>query len=213
MVRKNASIPIDEDHPYVIGYEHSNEDESRFFRFVVSTQRMLKHSLATPTLCVDGTYKLNWQGYPFSFVGTVDRARKFHVIAYACVTNETSDDYAFLFQTLIDAVKLIHNEQLSPKTLIADGDKAIRNACTMTFPSVKLQIMFYVHVLQNVNKRPLANAKDHRKPINADIEILHLAGSEEKFDELTQLFVKKWKKLEPDFTRYFIEQWLDDLKY
>lgn len=132
---------------------------------------MLKHSLAIPTLCVDGTYKLNWQGYPFLIVGTVDRARKFHGIAYACDTNETITDYAFLFQTLIDAVKVIYNEELSPKTLIADGNKVIRNACSMVFPSIELQIMCYVHVLRNVNKRPLANAKDHRKPINADIEI------------------------------------------
>lgn len=211
--KNNASIPIDEDTAYVIGYEHSNEDETRFFRFAVSTQRLLKHSVNAKTLCVDGTYKLNWQGYPFLIVGTVDRSKKFHVLAYACVTNETALDYAFLFQTLIDAVKLIHNKELNPEVLIADGDRAIRNACAMTFPSVELMIMCYVHVLRNVNKRPLSNAKNHRKLIQADIDILHLAGSEEKFDNLTALFIKKWKKLEPDFIRYFEEQWLGDLKY
>lgn len=174
---------------------------------------MLKHSASASTLCVDATYKLNWMGYPFLIVGTVDRSRKFHVLAYACVTNETALDYTFLFQTMIDAVKLIHDSQLSPKALIADGDRAIRNAFKDTFTSVDVMIMCYVHVLRNVNKRPLSDAKNHRKLINADIEIMHQAGSEDQFDEIAALFIKKWEKKERDFVRYFEDQWLGDLKY
>lgn len=210
---RNANIPIDEDKPFVIGFEHSNENEQRFFRFVVSTQRLLKHSINAPTFCVDGTYKLNWQGYPFLIVGTVDRARKFHVLAYACVTNETSLDYEFLFRTMIDAVKLIHNVQLNPNVLLADGDRAIRNGFEASFPNVDMMLMCYVHVLRNVNKRAFANAKNNQKQINSDIEILHQAATEEQFDELATLFLKKWDKKEANFIRYFAEQWLRDLKY
>lgn len=210
---KNSTIPIDEDIPYVIGFEHSNEDEARYFRFMFSTQRLLGNSIGATVLVVDATYKLNWQGYPFLIVGAVDRAKKFHALAYACTTNEKTEDYTFFFQTLIDAVKQVHNVQLTPKTLIADGAIPIRNACELTFPSIICMIMCYIHVMRNVNKRPLANSKKNRKLINDDIEILHLAGTEEKFDELSSLFVSKWEKEEAEFIRYFDEQWLGELKY
>ena len=70
-----------------------------------------------------------------------------------------------------------------------------------------------MHVLINVNKRAFANAKNHQKQINADIEILDQAATEEQFDELATLFLKKWDKKEANFSRYFEEQWLGDLKY
>lgn len=211
--QQNSTIPIDEDAAYVIGFEHSNEDEARFFRFMFSTQRLLRNSVAVTTLVVDATYKLNWQGYPFLIVGTFDRAKKFQALAYACTSNEKTEDYTFFFQTLIDAVKQVHDVTITPKTLIADGAIPIRNACEMIFPTIVCMIMCYIHVIRNVNKRPLANSKKNRKLINDDIEILHLAGTEEKFDELSALFIKKWEKEEKEFTRYFAEQWLGDLKY
>ena len=118
----------------------------------------------------------------------------------------------FFFQTIVDGVKLIYEVQIEPKTLIADGSIPIRNACELTIPTIQMMIMCYVHVTRNVNKRPLADKKK-RKAIMDDIEVLHLAGSEEKFDQLSTLFIKKWEKTERDFTSYFKEQWLGDLKY
>lgn len=146
---KNRTIPIDEDAAYIIGYEHSNEDEFRFFRFMLSTQRLLKNCVDVTTLVIDATYKLNWQGYPFLIVGTVDRNRKFHALAYACTTNEKTEDYTFFFQSLIDAVKQLYDAQIMPKTLIADGAITIRKACELTLPSVEVMVMCYVHVLRN----------------------------------------------------------------
>lgn len=143
----------------------------------------------------------------------MDRAKKFHALAYGCTTNEKTEDYTFFFQTLADSVKTIYDTQLEPKILITDGAISIRNACKMTFPSIEVMIMCYVHVIRNVNKRALSNSKKHRKLIMDDINILHLAGTEEKFDQLASLFIKKWEKVEPDFTKYFANQWLGDLKY
>lgn len=206
-------MPLDEDDAYVIGFEHSNEDQDRFFRFMFTTQRLLKNCIGATTLFIDATYNVNWRGYPFVIVGTVDRAKKFHALAYGCTTNEKTEDYTFFFQTLADGVKTIYDTQLEPKKLIADGTISIRNACEMTFPSIEVMIMCYVHVIHNVNKRAFSNSKKHRKLIMDDINILHLAGTEEKFDQLASLFIKKWEKVEPDFTKYFANQWLGDLKY
>lgn len=208
---KNSNIPIDEDASYILGIEHSNENETRYFRFMFSTQRLLKNSIGANTLVVDATYKVNWQGYPFVIIGTVDRSRKFHALAYGCTTNERAEDYEFFFYTLIDAVKAIHNVDLQPTVLIADGSIAIRNACSAVLPSIEVMIMCYVHVQRNVNKKLAGNK--NRKSILDDIEVMHLAVNEEKFDTLASFFIKKWEKEERAFTIYFEEQWLSALKF
>ena len=82
-----------------------------------------------------------YRTFSFLIVRTVDRARKFHVLAYACVTNETSLDYEFLFKTMIVAVKIIHNVQLNPNVLLADGDRAIRNGFVASFLNVDANVI------------------------------------------------------------------------
>lgn len=208
---KNSNIPIDEDAPYILRLEHSNENETRYFRFMFSTQRLLKNSIGANTLVVDATYKVNWQGYPFVIIGTVDRSKKFHVLAYGCTTNERTEDYAFYFRTLLNAVKISHNVDLQPKILIADGSIPIRNACSETLPTIEVMIMCYIHVIRNVNKHLVGNK--NAKLILKDIEVMHLAGTEEKFDALTPLFITKWEKQEPKFTTYFAKEWLGALKF
>lgn len=204
---KHSTVPLDEDIPYVIGFEHSSEGEDRRFRFVISTQRLLKNCIGITQLCVDATYKLNWQGYPFLVVGTVDRWKKFHALAFACCTNETTEDFAFMFHSMIDAVKLLFDETLAPEILIADGAYSIRNAFTEVFLSAVLVIMCFAHVVRNVRKRPLKNNK-HRASIMKNISIMNLASTVDKFEGLSKLFIKKWSKSEPDFTTYFANQWL-----
>ena len=70
--QNNETVPMDDDAPFVIGYEHSSEDEHRWFRFMFSTQRLLKNAIGVTTLCIDATYNVNWHGYPFVIIGTVD---------------------------------------------------------------------------------------------------------------------------------------------
>lgn len=107
-------------------------------------------------------------------------------------------------------MKLAHDVDLKPKILIADGSVPIRNACTAKLPSVEIMIMCYIHVERNVQKRLIAHK--HRGEILKDIEVMHHAVNEEKFDELARLFIKKWQKVDPKFTD-FEEQWLGPLKY
>lgn len=205
---KHSAVPENEDEPFVFAFEHSNEDEGRFFRFAVSTNRLLKHCAKANLLCVDATYKVNWCGFPYLVIGTVDRAKKFHPLCFALCTSETEEDYAFVFNALTNSIKSLFNEDFSPKILIADGSFAIRNAFENSFTDILLMVMCYPHVLRNVRKRPLKNAKKNRAPIMHDINRMHLAPSEQIFNGMAALFLKKWAKEEKEFCDYFKDQWL-----
>lgn len=204
----NMDEPSDIDKPFVIGLDHSNEDEALRFRLVVTTKRLLEHSKSITHLCVDATYKLTWHDYPFMVLGTVDRNKKFHPLCFALCTQETAQDYKFVFETLSNNVKKYTDGELLPKILISDASNAIRNAFMATFPMALLMIMCYVHVLRNIGKNKDKYQKENKNEIFHDIEMLHQSSSAKVFGILSRLFLKKWKKKEPEFARYFEKQWL-----
>lgn len=206
--QKYSTVPDNIDEPFVFAYEHSDEGEECFFRFTVTTRRLLNHCAHSDLLCVDATYKVNWMGFPYLVIGTVDRAKKFHPLCFSLCTSETEEDYSFVFKALTHSIKELFDIEFSPKILIADGSFAIRNAFENSFADILLMIMCYPHVLRNVKKRPLNNAKKNRAPIMHDINLMHLAPSAQVFSGMASLFLKKWAKEEMDFCNYFKEQWL-----
>mgnify|MGYP002790673476 FL=1 len=50
----------------------------------------------------DATYKLTWQGFPILVCGTTDSNRKFHPFGITVCTNEKTEDFKFMFRSLID---------------------------------------------------------------------------------------------------------------
>lgn len=205
---KNSTVPESEDEPYVFAYEHSNEDEELFFRFSVSTKRLLYHCALAHLLGVDATYKLTWHGFPYLVIGTVDRAKKFHPLCFALCTSEAEEDFTFVFKALSNSIKSLFNIEFSPKILIADGSFAIRNAFENSFDDIVMMVMCYPHVLRNVRKRPLNNAKKNRTPIMNDIHRMHLAPSAQIFNGMAALFLRKWSIEEQEFCDYFEKTWL-----
>lgn len=206
----HTAAPDDIDEPFVIGFQSLESNiESANFRIVVSTKRLLQHCANADNICVDSTYKVNWNEFPLTLIGRVDRAKKLHILALALTVHETTEDFQFVFNCLKEAVQQHTDEILQPKVLIADGDKAIRKAFRKEFPRAELIIMCYVHVLRNVEKNKDKYSKENRKEIFQDIEICHLAATPAKFRRLTALFMKKWTKKEPTFAAYFQKQWLD----
>lgn len=159
------------------------------------------------TVCIDATYKLNWHGFPLIVFGTVDRLKRFHPIAYACTTHETTADYEFVFSSFRDAIEIFYEQKFEPKTLIADGADAIRNAFYKSFVSAELDIMCFAHVLRNVRKQSF-KTKSNKQLILDDIRKIQLAPNKKTFSMMTKLFCEKWVLVEPDFTNYFEKQWL-----
>lgn len=180
-----------------------------FFRIAISTRRMLSNCVGIDQLCVDATYKLVWQGFPFLVVGTVDRAKKFHPLCFAICSNERQEDFTFLFKTIKSSVEELYNEIFAPSILIADGAYSIRNAFEEVFgDSMQVMIMCYAHVLRNVSKQSLKNPKNKPKILD-DIAKMNLAPSKKVFKMLSKLLLKKWRKTEPKFAEYFETQWLN----
>lgn len=203
----NSVFPNKDDSVFVLAHECSALGDKMKFRFVLSTPELLNKAIQLETLCIDATYKLNWHGFPLIVLGTVDRTKRFHPLAYACVTNETTSDYEFVFESFRNAVEQYYEVKFEPKILIADGADAIRNAFYNTFPSAELDVMCFAHVIRNIRKRPFAN-KLNKQLILDDIRKAQLAPNRNAFVMMTQLICKKWSESEPEVVEYFKKEWL-----
>lgn len=125
------------------------------------------------------------------------------------VAGETTDDFSFIFMSMVESIKSIFKVDFEPNILICDASNAIRNAFFSILPSAELVIMCYVHVLRNIEKNRDKYQKKHKNEIQHDIEILHQASSSEDFVMLSKLFIKKWAKKDKAFAEYFKKTRLD----
>lgn len=144
---ENSNFSEAENDYFILNWQTANIEQKMFFRFCMCTPHLLAQFEALTTVCIDATYKLNWNGFPLILLGTVDRTKRFHPLFYGCSSNETADDYAFFFNSIKEGVKKYFGKEFDPQILIADGesigDHAIRNATFETFPQAKLFIMCY----------------------------------------------------------------------
>lgn len=152
----HCSFPSQDDESFVLAHDCSSLNEKMNFRFTLTTPELLRRAKKFKTICIDATYKLNWHGFPLIVFGTVDRLKRFHPIASACTTNETTTDYEFVFQSIRDAVESYFGLEFEPTTMIADGADAICNVFYNVFPSTELDIMCAAHVIRNIRKRPFS---------------------------------------------------------
>lgn len=204
---KNSETPSDPNDAFVIGSQSSSHDENLYFGFAFSTILLLQILKNVKTICIDATYKLNWQGFPLMVLGTVDRTKRFYPLVYACCSHERATDYTFIFECVKKAIRTHFNEDFSPEVLIADGADAIRNAYYESFISAKLDVMCFAHVIRNCYKRPFAS-KNNKPLVIDDIRKMQLAPNRSTFKMMCDLFVDKWKLLEPNFVEYFQKEWL-----
>lgn len=204
---EKSEFPADPNQAFVLAHESCSMQESMSFRFTMTTPILLAKLAKRETICIDATYKLNWMGFPLIIMGTVDRAKRFHPLIYACSSHERTEDYNFVFRSVKDGVRTHLKKRFSPMTLIADGADAIRSAFYEVFPNAKLDIMCFAHVLRNVRKRPFT-CKNNKSLIIDDIKKMQLAPNRKIFEYMTELFCKKWSPLESNFVTYFKQQWL-----
>lgn len=206
-LEKHQNFPVDGNEAFVIGSEISSIDEELGFRFAFSTPLLLKLLMGCKTICIDATYKLNWLGFPLMVLGTVDRSKKFHPLVYACCSHERTEDYAFIFKCVKDAIKKHFDIDFAPEKLIADAADPIRNAFYGSYTSAKLDIMCYAHVIRNCCKRPFTS-NNNKQLILDDIRKMQLAPNRETFKMMSRLFCEKWRVIEADFVSYFEREWL-----
>lgn len=73
------------------------------FRVFLTTRKFLKYVHQTQFLCVDATYKINWEGYPALVIGTTNLDRQFRLIGLGLCSGETETDFEFMFSSLYNA--------------------------------------------------------------------------------------------------------------
>ena len=92
----HSLIPVGFDEPYVVDYnidlDQENQHEPKF-GISISTKRLLRGVHNTNCLNADGTYKTNWNGFPFVIVGASDKKRTFHPFITTLTSNEKHRDY------------------------------------------------------------------------------------------------------------------------
>lgn len=177
-LEQNTTFPVDEDECFVVDFDRSKPGENLWFQFAVSTPRLLKFCVGLKRLCIDATYKLNWNGFPVIVIGTTDEEKRFHPLFFLCVKTETTKDYEFAFKALKKAVETYFDTPFNPEYVIADGAPAIKNAFFNVFPdSAKAHIMCFAHVMRNVRKFKFDDAKANTNKILEDIRHLQLSHS------------------------------------
>ena len=85
-----------------------------YFRFVVTTKRLLANVLKTKHIC----YKLIWLGFPVLIVGTTDKAKRFHPFGIGVTSSETSTDFAFIFHAISKGVVSLTGTKYKPEVLM-----------------------------------------------------------------------------------------------
>lgn len=228
---ENKAIPNDMDTPYVIAYEHSpleehanhsgdsdddDEGEDRdggttnWFRYIVTTKRLLLNAQSTDIIHADATNKITVQRYPLLLFGATDKTpdQKFHPIAYMISKQVTADDFAFGFASIRSAMLFVADINFSPEYLMADAAAAIGNGFKRVFGIQKTVLMCESHMKRAVDRHPFSN-NNNKEPIKADLDKLKLAFDVASFEQGCQLFADKWMTKERELVQYIQKTWFD----
>lgn len=102
-------------------------------------------------IAFDTTYKVNAYQKPLVVIVGVNHHRKTVPFAVALVTDETEQTYRWVLQQLLEA-----GENITPYTVVTDGDRAMANAIRAIFPNAHHRLCLW-HLMRNAktngNKR------------------------------------------------------------
>lgn len=197
------NVPENDDTTFVVNFERSEaEADEKWFRIFYSTKRLLRITAQSKRVHADGTYKMTIQGFPVLVVGVSDLAKHFHLSGLAICYGETANDYKVLFQSLEIGIGLICHQKFGPEYLIGDFSQAITIGFEDTFGSLFTRVYCFAHLMMNVDKRKYRSS-DNKANIKNDIRKLRFSYNKRIFDIGCNLFLEKWKTLEPEFEMNF----------
>ena len=173
---EHVEVPDDDDVGYVVAFEvkypdddndddDDDDDDERKFRTFFSTKRLITQAFDSKVLHCDATYKLVWEGMPVLIIGTTDSDRHFHPFGMAICSNEKTDDFVFVYDSLRREVQALGGS-IDPEVLVSDASEAIRNGFVQVFGREKLLVMCWAHVRKNIDKHlHLLNDQKHRDDV------------------------------------------------
>lgn len=212
-VEARQNLPQDEDEAFILGFERSpsNQATDKFFRFFVTTLRLMRNADRARLIHTDATEKIMVEKNYLLIIGTTDMQRKFHLIGITLSSNQDADSYSFVFNCFKNGMHRLLNVNIDPDFVVADGDAAIALAAKRIFN--KPVITCFVHVLRNVmTKYKFQDRQNNKNAFVADIRLLQKATNENDFEQGVQLFIKKWKNNEPEIVRKLERSFLNQHK-
>lgn len=207
-IKANRKVPKDLDTPFVLSFTQSTAQNT--FNAIFSTLRLLSHA-ESEIWSADTTYQTNWQGYPLNITGAYDRIGQFHLLALGLSTNEKTDDYAMLFDSVKSGASLHLKMNVNPKFIMSDAANQISNDFKYTFRGVEehqfWNLMCEFHVMKSINAFAF-NSIDNKTEIKADIKTLQYCANPTVFSHAVDLFLEKWEEKEKEFCEYFRMEWV-----
>ena len=139
------------------------------------------------------------KGFPVLLCGTTDAQKRFHPFSLSICSNETEEDFYFIFNAVKKAAKTIYNYEYKPNILIADAAPAIHNGFMAAFSYKSLDEFFRVMCWSHVERNCEDNLKsleyrDIREEVLNDIKLIQLMPSTAAFNHAISLFFDKWGK-------------------
>lgn len=125
----------------------------------------------TLMLHVDATHKVTLNGYPLIIVGLSDKNGHFHLISISVSSHQNEDAYAKCLRDIKRLALELFGFDLNPNFIMADGDKAISNACLQVFS--KRTLMCFFHLQFNVRKKLRKLNDDEKEEILNDIRYIY----------------------------------------
>lgn len=196
------NVNLNETGEVVLG-DGSEEDHLMIF---MTSKSLMQNVELEGLYHIDGTYKITIQGYPLVVFGVSDLHGQFHPIAFMLTSNEKEIEFSIFYEALkIESESL--DLEFEPEFILQDAQQSSHNAALKSFPNVII-LMCYWHMLENVRKnvKPLLPEKRYEQ-LKEDLKEMHMAVSEDDFENLREKFFVTYKKF-PKTCTYMEKQWL-----
>lgn len=207
-IKSKRAIPNDLDEPFCIGFTQNPSNMK--FNAVFSTLRLLSHADQS-IWCADTTYKTVWQGYPLNIIGAQDAMQKFHPLAVALSSNESTSEYQFVFESIKLTAEKLLNISVKPSHIMSDAAHQIPKAFSLVFSHVNgtnYALMCWFHVAKALKDKKCTKP-DVQGQIMIDVNVLQQCPSDEIFKNVSARFIAYWSEFDKEFTDYFQKQWIE----
>ena len=161
----------------------------------------------------DYTYKLLSNNLPVSNHGTVDANLRLWDTGFTITSDEKRTTVAQTLDNMKGYMELLGYDDYVVDYTCPDGDVATRSAWKDVHPGVVVATC-WPHAARKVGgeHRHLLNDPDNHSKIYGDFKKIHSFGDNECRDHAVRLWVRKWKKKEPDYVSTVQTGWLTEDK-
>ncbi|KAG3114509.1 hypothetical protein PI124_g10395 [Phytophthora idaei] len=135
---------------------------------------------------IDTTYKLGQVEYPLMVVGISDFMSPFHVVVFFIISQQTEHHFTEALAMLRRIYTAVTNKQLLVRYVMADADKAQRNAvdAVLGVGNELVNLMRYFHVATKIYKHTRGIPVTLAARISKDVADMHYAVSAADYERI-----------------------------